>query len=244
MSETKKVMLTSDGKILVKGDRGIVEITDPDFLDYIRQGMTLKEIELTGQAQATVDRAYEDAAPRRLGPSGPPDAPPEETMEYISKMFPDLPHPKDPQPGKRSLFPLYHTPFGPNTPLGPEGIVEPEETVIGPCFPGPFDLVPGVPEEMKPFIIEDNGPKGDPVDHPKHYCSHPSGVECIVVAREYDFDIGNAIKYLWRHGLKSEEGKEDIDKAIEDLEKAIWYIQDEIAILEKLKKEAKSSQQD
>ncbi len=233
MLENRKVMLTTDGHILVKGEKGIVEITDPDFLKYITIGMKLKEVELDGPASFTADRAYEDAAPRRLGPSGPPEPKPaSEALKDIEEYFVKE---EDPKP-----FPLYHTPFSPSTPLGPEGIVEPEETVIGPCFPGQFDQIPGVPEEMKPFIIEDNGPKGDPVNHPKHYCSHPSGVECIVVAREYDFDIGNAIKYLWRHGLKSEEGKEDIDKAIEDLEKAIWYIQDEITILEKLKKEAKS----
>ena len=45
----------------------------------------------------------------------------------------------------------------------------------------------------------------DPVNHPSHYCSHPSGVECITIVRHYDFNIGSAMKYLWRHGLKHEE---------------------------------------
>ena len=44
------------------------------------------------------------------------------------------------------------------------------------------------------------------VDHPKHYCQHPSGIECIEITRHYCFSIGNAIKYLWRAGLKSKEG--------------------------------------
>ena len=81
--------------------------------------------------------------------------------------------------------------------------------------------------------------KEDKVNSPKHYTSHPSGVECIQVARCYDFCIGNAIKYLWRAGLKSEEGYSDIDKQIEDLKKAVWYIKDEIKSLEakKLKNE-------
>lgn len=70
------------------------------------------------------------------------------------------------------------------------------------------------------------------VEHPKHYNQHPSGIECIEVARHYDFNIGNAIKYLWRSGLKKEEGMTDKDKQIEDLRKAIWYIQDEITMLE------------
>lgn len=70
--------------------------------------------------------------------------------------------------------------------------------------------------------------KTDSVNHPAHYNSHPSGIECIEIARHHNFNIGNAIKYLWRAGLKSEEGMEDTDKQIEDLNKAIWYIQDEI----------------
>lgn len=74
--------------------------------------------------------------------------------------------------------------------------------------------------------MKDN--KIDNVNHPKHYTQHPSGVECIEITQHYDFSIGNAIKYLWRHGLKNEEGISEKDKAIQDLEKAIWYIRDEI----------------
>ena len=66
------------------------------------------------------------------------------------------------------------------------------------------------------------------VGKPAHYNSHPSGIECIDVARYYCFSIGNAIKYLWRAGLKKEQGKTDTQKEIEDLEKAIWYINDRI----------------
>ena len=68
----------------------------------------------------------------------------------------------------------------------------------------------------------------DNVNHPKHYTSHPSGVECIDITRYYPFAIGCAIKYLWRAGLKKEQGLEDKQKEIEDLEKAIWYINDRI----------------
>lgn len=64
------------------------------------------------------------------------------------------------------------------------------------------------------------------VNHPQHYTQHPAGIECIDVVRHYTFDIGCAIKYLWRAGLKKEMGKEDADKEIEDLRKAIWYIND------------------
>lgn len=71
----------------------------------------------------------------------------------------------------------------------------------------------------------------DNVNHPKHYTSHPSGVECIEIVQHHDFCIGNAIKYLWRAGLKTEVGMVDKDKHVEDLEKAIWYINREIQML-------------
>ena len=82
---------------------------------------------------------------------------------------------------------------------------------------------------LKCFIDRnDKEQKADNVNHPAHYNSHPSGIECIEIARHHNFNIGNSIKYLWRAGLKSEEGMEDTDKQVEDLNKAIWYIQDEI----------------
>lgn len=68
----------------------------------------------------------------------------------------------------------------------------------------------------------------DPVNHPAHYTSHPSGVECIDVTEHMNFCIGNATKYLWRAGLK--------DDAIEDLRKARWYIDREI---ERLRRDGK-----
>jgi hypothetical protein len=65
------------------------------------------------------------------------------------------------------------------------------------------------------------GSGADMVNHPPHYTSHPSGVECIQVTEHYGFCIGSAIKYLWRAGLKG--------NAVEDLKKAGWYINREIA---------------
>ncbi|MEG1695596.1 MAG: DUF3310 domain-containing protein [Acinetobacter sp.] len=62
----------------------------------------------------------------------------------------------------------------------------------------------------------------DAVNQPSHYTSHPSGIECIEITRHHDFAIGNAIKYLWRAGLKNS------DNEVQDLEKAVWYIQDKI----------------
>jgi len=60
----------------------------------------------------------------------------------------------------------------------------------------------------------------DNVNHPKHYTSHPSGIETITITRHMGFNLGNALKYIWRCDLKHD--------AIEDLKKAVWYIEDEI----------------
>lgn len=70
--------------------------------------------------------------------------------------------------------------------------------------------------------------KNDQVNHPKHYTSDPSGIECIDVTRHRNFNVGNAIKYLWRAGLKEDKDRKLIDKQIEDLNKAVWYLVDEI----------------
>lgn len=62
--------------------------------------------------------------------------------------------------------------------------------------------------------------ENDPVNHPQHYTRHPSGIECIEITRHMGFNCGNAIKYVWRADLKN--------NAIEDLKKAVWYLNDEI----------------
>lgn len=71
----------------------------------------------------------------------------------------------------------------------------------------------------------------DPVNHPAHYTSHPAkcacgnGVECIQITEHMNFCVGNAVKYLWRHGAKGDP--------IENLEKARWYIDREISRLKR-----------
>jgi hypothetical protein len=57
--------------------------------------------------------------------------------------------------------------------------------------------------------------------HPPHYTAHPSGVECITITEHMGFCLGNAVKYIWRADLKA--------NVVEDLEKARWYIDREIA---------------
>ena len=66
----------------------------------------------------------------------------------------------------------------------------------------------------------------DVVNHPAHYTSHPSGVECVTIAEHMSFNVGNAVKYLWRAGLKSPD-------ALTDLRKAAWYVAREIERLGK-----------
>lgn len=58
----------------------------------------------------------------------------------------------------------------------------------------------------------------DPVNHPQHYTTHPSGVETIDITRNLQFDLGNAWKYLMRFRYKG--------KPMEDLKKAVWYLND------------------
>ena len=77
--------------------------------------------------------------------------------------------------------------------------------------------------------------KNDPVNNPKHYTNHPSGIQCIEITRHMNFNLGNAIKYLWRSGQK------DQNPAVQDLEKAVFYIQDEIARIKKEYKNVKNS---
>jgi hypothetical protein len=71
----------------------------------------------------------------------------------------------------------------------------------------------------------------DMVNHPPHYTAHPSGVECIEITEHMSFCAGNAVKYIWRVGLK------EAATPIQDLEKARWYVDREIA---RLKKEQQS----
>lgn len=70
----------------------------------------------------------------------------------------------------------------------------------------------------------------DPVNHPRHYQSNgaqcakcTAEIECIDITRHMNFNLGNAIKYIWRYQAKS---------GLEDLLKARWYLDDFIKQLE------------
>ena len=63
----------------------------------------------------------------------------------------------------------------------------------------------------------------DPIN-PSHYRRHPSGIECIEVTRHLNFNVGNAIKYIWRY--------QDKGDPVENLKKAQWYLDDEIRRLQ------------
>lgn len=79
----------------------------------------------------------------------------------------------------------------------------------------------------EPLQIVDNVNTFDNVNNPSHYTSHKSGTECIEITRHMSFNLGNATKYIWRCDLKKD--------AIEDLRKAIFYLNDEIELRLKLK---------
>lgn len=62
-------------------------------------------------------------------------------------------------------------------------------------------------------------PKKEAVKHPAHY-NQIGGIECIDVVQHMGFNLGNAVKYIWRADLKND--------AIEDMKKAIQYLEFEI----------------
>jgi phage I-like protein len=75
---------------------------------------------------------------------------------------------------------------------------------------------------MKRETSIEHARRDDPVNHPAHYTMHPSGIECVTIAEHFGFCLGNAIKYIWRAGLKTQD-------ASDDLKKAAWYINRELA---------------
>jgi len=84
------------------------------------------------------------------------------------------------------------------------------------------DAAKPLSEAVKEWVDSDHSEwANDSIHKPKHYTEHPSGIECIQVTEHMGFNLGNAIKYIWRCDLKKD--------AIEDLKKAKWYIDREIS---------------
>ena len=97
-----------------------------------------------------------------------------------------------------------------------------------------FDTINGIIycNECNKELLDKNeniSKSDDPINHPSRYTSHPSGVECITITEYFNFNIGNAIKYLWMAGLKGGTSR------LEDLKKAAWHVQREIQLAEKMK---------
>ena len=86
----------------------------------------------------------------------------------------------------------------------------------------------GGDEMVRDIPDEDFRALPDPVEHPSHYTwlKDACGIEVIDITRHMDFDLGNAVKYILRAGHKPERGYTDKEKMIEDLRKAMWYIND------------------
>lgn len=86
-----------------------------------------------------------------------------------------------------------------------------------------MSTAPRLSSAMDSYIYRDQT-ESDSVNHPQHYTDHPSGVECITITEHFGFNLGNAVKYIWRAALKGNQ--------LEDLRKAEWYVKREIQRLE------------
>ena len=80
----------------------------------------------------------------------------------------------------------------------------------------------------------DDNKKENKVEHPSHYTwlKDKCGIEVIDITRHLDFNKGNAVKYILRSGYKEEQGYTTKQKEIEDIKKAIWYLNDKLKMLE------------
>ena len=100
----------------------------------------------------------------------------------------------------------------------------------GDCDYSRFGNIENFKKFWRPYEVPN-----DKVNHPSHYTwlKDLCGIEVIDITRHMDFNLGNSIKYILRSGHKKEEGYTDKQKTIEDLKKAVWYLNDEISTLEK-----------
>ncbi|ASR85834.1 hypothetical protein SEA_PAOLA_46 [Mycobacterium phage Paola] len=108
-------------------------------------------------------------------------------------------------------------------PLAPAWISELVRLMSTPIYTAVFlpEAADFIDTSDEPLPVDLDEPAEDVVNHPSHYTSHPSGVECITITEHMGFNLGNAVKYIWRCDLKRD--------AIEDLKKAAFYVDREIA---------------
>ena len=104
----------------------------------------------------------------------------------------------------------------------------------GDCDYSRFGNIENFKKFWRPYEVPNVKAPDDKVNHPSHYTwlKDLCGIEVIDITRHMDFNLGNSIKYILRSGHKKEEGYTDKQKTIEDLKKAIWYLNDEIKMLE------------
>ena len=88
------------------------------------------------------------------------------------------------------------------------------------CDPSGASYIEPAPYKTKAEV-------NDNVNSPKHYISHPTGIECITIVQDFNFNVGNAIKYLWRAGLKNPDPIEDLKKAAKYIEFELKRLKDE-----------------
>jgi hypothetical protein len=96
-----------------------------------------------------------------------------------------------------------------------------------------FDELRSNSAALESTVAENIKSEHDPVNKPKHYTSHPSGVECIELSEKMSFNLGNAFKYVFR--------RDDKENTIQDVSKAEWYLKREIGRLEKALEELPAS---
>ena len=104
----------------------------------------------------------------------------------------------------------------------------------GDCGYSRFGNIENFKKFWRPYEAPNDKAYDDKVNHPSHYTwlKDLCGIEVIDITRHMDFNLGNSIKYILRSGHKKEVGYTNKQKTIEDLKKAVWYIEDEIKMLE------------
>ena len=111
----------------------------------------------------------------------------------------------------------------PNSSAQPKPVEQEQPTVEQPTVVTPTPAAKSTPISQP--VHREIGRRKEMVNHPEHYGGKDNPYEAIKVIRAWNlsFSLGNVIKYV------SRAGKKDPLKRLEDLHKAMWYLQEEIA---------------